>query len=164
MTVYDYKIKDANKNEVSLEQYRGKVLLIVNVASKCGNTPQYKDLQLLQEKYQDKGFQILAFPCNQFMFQEPGDEQTICEFATSRYNVTFPIHAKIHVNGSSAEPLFDYLKKEQTGVLGTKAVKWNFTKFLVDRNGIPIKRYSPNDLPLSFEKDIATACEANVLN
>jgi glutathione peroxidase len=150
MSVYDFTVKDAKGEDVSLRKYEGKVLLIVNVASKCGYTPQYKELAEIREKYHDRGFEVLAFPCNQFGWQEPGTEDEICEFAKTKYNANFPIFHKIDVNGGQAAPLFDFLKKEQTGILGTTSVKWNFTKFLVDRNGKCVHRFGPNETPTSF--------------
>ncbi|KAL0481764.1 glutathione peroxidase [Acrasis kona] len=153
-SVYDFSANNASGESVSLSEYKGKVLLIVNVASKCGLTPQYKELSELREKYHDKGFEVLAFPCNQFAGQEPGTEEEICTFAKKNYSVNFPIFSKIEVNGSNVFPLFKYLKEEQKGILGTTSVKWNFTKFLVNKDGIPVKRYSPNDSPSNAEEDI----------
>ncbi len=153
MNFYDFTVKDANGNDTSLGDYKGKLLLIVNTATGCGFTPQYEGLQMLYEKYQSKGFEILDFPCNQFANQAPGTESEIQSFCTLKYNTTFKLFAKVKVNGKDAEPLFDYLKKEKGGVLGNK-IKWNFTKFLVNPSGEVIKRYSPTDTPESIEKDI----------
>ena len=139
-SIYDYKVDDSQKNPVSLSDYKGKTLLIVNVASKCGLTPQYKGLQELYSKYSNKDFEILAFPCNQFGAQEPGSNEEIKEFCDINFNVSFKIFDKVNVNGSSASPLFKYLKNEAKGVMGSEAIKWNFTKFLIDNNGSVIKR------------------------
>ncbi|KAL4129043.1 hypothetical protein PRIC2_005055 [Phytophthora ramorum] len=152
-TFYELKDFDMDKKEVSMEEYKGKVVLVVNVSSKCGLTPtNYPELQQLYEKYQEEGLVVLAFPCNQFKSQEPGTHEEILEFV-KQYNVTFPFFEKHDVNGSNARPVFTYLKAKLPGSFGN-FVKWNFTKFLVDRNGQPFKRYAPTDLPLSFEEDI----------
>lgn len=153
-SVYDFSVKNIEGKEVKLSDYQGKVILVVNVASKCGFTPQYKDLELLYKEYHQKGFEILAFPCNQFGAQEPGDENEIKNFCSLNYDVTFPMFSKIDVNGDGAHPLYNYLKESLPGVLGTKAVKWNFTKFLVDKEGHPVKRYAPTDKPLDLKSDI----------
>lgn len=154
-TVYDYSAKTIDGDEQSLAAYRGQPLLIVNVASKCGFTPQYQGLEALYKKYADQGLVILGFPCNQFGFQEPGDEAEIKSFCSTRYAVSFPMFAKIDVNGDSAHPLYQHLKSSAKGLLGTEAIKWNFTKFLVDRNGDVVKRYAPTDTPEAIEKDLA---------
>jgi glutathione peroxidase len=154
-SVYDFSAPTINGQDVNLEQYRGKVLLIVNTASKCGFTPQYKGLQALHEKYKDKGLQILGFPCNQFGKQEQGNESQISEFCELNYGVDFQMFSKIDVNGGDAHPLYQHLKQEAPGLLGSKAVKWNFTKFLVNKNGDVVKRYAPTDTPESLESDIA---------
>ena len=151
-SIYDYKVDDSQKNPVSLSDYKGKTLLIVNVASRCGLTPQYKGLQELYSKYSNKDFEILAFPCNQFGAQEPGSNEEIKEFCDINFNVSFKIFDKINVNGASASPLFKHLKNEAKGVMGSEAIKWNFTKFLIDNNGIVIKRYSPQTTPDKIEK------------
>lgn len=153
-TVYDYSAKDINGKDVSLSQYKGKLLLIVNVASKCGFTPQYEGLEALYKELQGK-VEVLGFPCNQFGKQEPGDENEIKNFCSLTYNVTFPMFAKVDVNGSDAHPLYQFLKGEKPGLLGTEAIKWNFTKFLVDKNGCVVKRYAPTDKPEDIKKDIA---------
>ena len=153
-TVYDFNVKDADLNEVSLSEYQDKVLLVVNVASQCGLTPQYKGLQELYEKYNSNGLEILGFPCNQFKGQEPGTNEEIKFFCTEKYNVSFKIFDKIDVNGPNADPFYDFLKNEQPGVLGTKNIKWNFSKFLVNKNGEVIKRYSPTTKPEDIESDI----------
>ena len=153
MNFYDFIVKDSSGNDVSLSNYKGKLLLIVNTATGCGFTPQYQGLQALYEKYQSKGLEILDFPCNQFANQAPGTESEIQNFCTLKYNTTFKLFAKVKVNGKDAEPLFDYLKKEKSGALGN-SIKWNFTKFLVDPSGKVLKRYAPTDTPENIEKDI----------
>jgi len=154
MNIYDCVIKTMDGQDKLLGDYKGKVLLIVNTASKCGFTPQYQGLEDLYRRYQDRGFVVLAFPCNQFAHQEPGSESEIQQFCTTNYDVSFPVFAKIEVNGASAHPLYHYLKDEKPGVLGTKAIKWNFTKFLVDRSGHVVRRYAPADKPESLIGDI----------
>ena len=154
-SIYDYKVDDSQKNPVSLSDYKGKTLLIVNVASRCGLTPQYKGLQEIYSKYSNKDFEILAFPCNQFGAQEPGSNEEIKEFCDINFNVSFKIFDKINVNGSSASPLFKHLKNEAKGVMGSEAIKWNFTKFLIDNNGSVIKRYSPQTTPDKIDKDLS---------
>ena len=154
-SIYDYKVDDSQKNPVSLSDYKGKTLLIVNVASRCGLTPQYKGLQELYSKYSNKDFEILAFPCNQFGAQEPGSNEEIKEFCDINFNVSFKIFDKINVNGASASPLFKHLKNEAKGVMGSEAIKWNFTKFLIDNNGRVIKRYSPQTTPDKIDKDLS---------
>jgi glutathione peroxidase len=154
-TVYDFTARAIDGSERSLSDYRGQPLLIVNVASRCGFTPQYAGLEALYRKYADKGLVVLGFPCDQFGHQEPGDEAEIRSFCSTRYDVTFPMFAKIEVNGAEAHPLYQYLKQSAKGLLGTEAIKWNFTKFLVDRNGAVVKRYAPTDTPESIEQDLA---------
>ena len=154
-SIYDYKVDDSQKNPVYLSDYKGKTLLIVNVASRCGLTPQYKGLQELYSKYSNKDFEILAFPCNQFGAQEPGSNEEIKEFCDINFNVSFKIFDKINVNGSSASPLFKHLKNEAKGVMGSEAIKWNFTKFLIDNSGSVIKRYSPQTTPDKIDKDLS---------
>lgn len=154
MSVYTYSAKTIKGEEVSLEAYKGNVLLIVNTASECGFTPQFADLQKLYEQYKDQGFAVLGFPCNQFGGQEPGAEAEIDEFCSLNYGVNFPMFAKVDVNGEHAHPLFEYLAEEAPGLLGSKAIKWNFTKFLVDRNGKVVDRYAPNTSPTKIVKDI----------
>ncbi|MFC3885253.1 glutathione peroxidase [Bacillus songklensis] len=154
MSVYSYSAKTIKGEEVSLEQYKGKVLLIVNTASKCGFTPQYKGLQALYEKYKDQGVVVLGFPCNQFGGQEPGSEQEIESFCELNYGVTFPMFAKVDVNGENAHPLFVYLSEQAPGVFGSKMIKWNFTKFLVNGEGEVIDRFAPKTLPADIEKEI----------
>lgn len=157
MTVHDFKAKAIDGSEVPLSTYKDKVLLIVNVASRCGFTPQYAGLQKLYEEHRSSGFEILAFPCNQFGQQEPGQESEIQSFCDMTYGVKFPLFSKVDVNGAKAHPLFEFLKNEKPGFLGMKMIKWNFTKFLIDRNGHPIKRYSPQTTPSQLEKDVETA-------
>jgi glutathione peroxidase len=154
-TVYDFSAKTIDGTEQSLADYRGKALLVVNVASKCGFTPQYAGLEALHEKFRDRGFAVLGFPCDQFGHQEPGSEAEIKSFCTLHYGVTFPLFAKIDVNGANAHPLYRWLKSEKAGVLGTEAIKWNFTKFLVDAQGRVVRRYGPADKPESIAGDIA---------
>jgi glutathione peroxidase len=153
MSIYDIPITTANGEEKSLADYRGKVLVIVNVASKCGFTPQYKGLQALYETYKEQGLEILGFPCNQFMGQEPGSNEEIQDFCQVNYGVSFPVFAKIDVNGKDAHPLYKHLTKEASGILGG-AIKWNFTKFLVDRDGNVVKRYAPNTEPTKLADKI----------
>jgi glutathione peroxidase len=153
MGVYDFTVRDGSGATVSLEKYKGKVLLIVNTATHCGFTPQYEGLQKLYEAQRDKGFEILDFPCNQFGKQAPGSAEEIHEFCTLKYRTTFPQFAKINVNGADADPLYIYLKGQQTGRLGSN-IKWNFTKFLADRDGNIIKRYGPNQKPEVIERDV----------
>ncbi len=150
---YQFKAKSLQGKEISMKSYQGKVVLIVNTASKCGFTPQYKGLEALYKKYKDQGFVILGFPCNQFAHQEPGTAEEIATFCKSQYGVTFPMFAKIDVNGKDADPLYKWLKNTLPGTLDN-AIKWNFTKFLLDRNGKPIKRFESPVKPESIEKDI----------
>ncbi len=155
--IEDFAATGIDGQPVPLSAYAGKVLLIVNVASKCGFTPQYTGLQKLWEDYRDRGLVVLGFPCDQFGHQEPGNEAEIAEFCSLTYDVDFPMFAKIEVNGSGAHPLWKWLKKEKGGLLGIDAIKWNFTKFLVGRDGRPLKRYAPTDTPESLRKDIEAA-------
>lgn len=152
-SVYDFRVKTIDGKEQSLDAYKGKVLLIVNTASECGYTPQYTGLQELYSKYSKQGFEVLGFPCNQFGGQEPGTNEEIKSFCTSYYSVTFPMFAKIEVNGENADPLYKYLKSEQTGLI-TDDIKWNFTKFLIDKNGRPVDRYGSATTPETISKDI----------
>ena len=153
-SVYDFKVKDINGQEVSMSDYIGKVLLICNVASTCGFTPQYAGLQKIYDNFKDQGLEILAFPCNQFGNQEKGDEQEIKDFCEANYGVTFPIFSKIDVNGAKAEPLFVYLKSQIKGFMNTESIKWNFSKFLVNKNGQVEKRYGSLDYPEAIEADV----------
>ena len=142
-TIYDFSVKDADLKEISLEVYKEKILLIVNVASYCGLTYQYEGIENLYKKYKDQGFEVLAFPCNQFAFQEPGTNEEIKKFCDIKYGVTFKIFNKIHVNGSKSDPIYQFLREQSPGVAGTTQIKWNFTKFLINRNGEVIERFSP---------------------
>ncbi len=154
MNLYDIPIETIEGNATTLDAYRGKALLIVNVATNCGFTPQYKGLEALHRKYKDKGFVVLGFPCNQFGGQEPGREAEIRSFCDRSYGVTFPLFAKIEVNGPNAHPLYRYLKSVKKGMLGREAIAWNFTKFLVGRNGEVLRRYGPRRTPEAIEKDV----------
>jgi glutathione peroxidase len=153
-SVYDFSVKDIHGKEQKLDRYKDKVMLIVNVASNCGYTPQYKGLEQLYEKLHSRGLEVLGFPCNQFGAQEPGTEKEIESFCELNYGVTFPLFAKIDVNGDGAAPLYKYLKKAKPGLLGTEAIKWNFTKFLVDRKGNVVERYGSNVEPQAMADDI----------
>ena len=154
-SLYDIDVRTISGETQSLGAYRGKTLLIVNVASQCGFTPQYGGLEALFRKYQAQGFVVLGFPCNQFGRQEPGTEAEIQQFCTSSYDVTFPLFAKIDVNGPRTHPLYERLKSAQPGLLGTEAIKWNFTKFLVNPHGDVVARYGPSDTPEKIDRDIA---------
>lgn len=153
-TVYDFKARSLNGKPIDLKQYQGKVLLIVNTASNCGFTPQYKGLEAVYEQFRDKGVEVLGFPCNQFGAQEPGSADEIGAFCERNYGVTFPLFEKIDVNGDEAHPLFKHLKSEAPGLMGTEAIKWNFTKFLVRKDGRVYKRYAPQTEPKELMKDI----------
>ena len=159
MSIYDYSVKARDGKEVSMKDYSGKVLLIVNTATGCGFTPQYKGLQNLYNKYKEKGFEILDFPCNQFMNQAPGTAEEIHTFCTGRFGITFPQFAKIDVNGKNEEPLYNYLKNQQKGAIGPR-VKWNFTKFLVAKDGTVLKRFAPAETPEEIDEYIEKALEA----
>lgn len=152
--IYQFSGVDMQGNQKSLSDYEGKVVLIVNTASKCGFTPQFKGLEKLYAKFKDKGLEVLGFPCNQFGKQDPGSNEQISEFCELNYGVTFPMFQKIDVNGDDAHPLFNYLKSEAPGVLGTTAIKWNFTKFLVGKDGQVIKRFAPKDTPEKIEAEV----------
>ncbi len=152
--LYDFTADRADHQSVSLGDYRGRVLLIVNTASKCGFTPQYEGLEALQQNYHAQGFDVLAFPCNQFGKQEPGTESEIVEFCSLNYGASFPIFAKIEVNGAGSHPLYQWLRKQASGILGTGSIKWNFTKFLVDREGNVVKRYGSAAKPEKIAADI----------
>lgn len=153
MSIYDYKVKNRKGEDISLADFKGKVLLIVNTATGCGFTPQYEGLEKLYEEYHEKGLEILDFPCNQFGHQAPGSDSEIHEFCTAKYKTQFDQFAKIEVNGDKADPLYNFLKEQKPGKLG-KAIKWNFTKFLVDKNGKVVKRYAPTIEPEKIEKEI----------
>jgi glutathione peroxidase len=152
--VYDFTCKASGGSEKSLADYKGKVLLVVNTASKCGFTPQFAGLEDIYKEYKDKGLEILGFPCNQFGKQDPGSNGEITEFCQLNYGVSFQMFDKIEVNGGGADPFFKYLKKEAPGALGTQGIKWNFTKFLIDAEGNVLKRYAPKDKPSAIAKDI----------
>ena len=151
MSIYKYTAAALSGEEVPMETWRGRVLLIVNTASACGFTPQYAGLEALYKKHKDEGLTVLGFPCNQFGAQEPGDEAQIGAFCEKNYGVTFPMFAKIDVNGANAHPLFQYLTRDKPGILGTEAIKWNFTKFLIDRDGDPVSRHAPQVKPEDLE-------------
>jgi glutathione peroxidase len=157
MSVYDYSARSIDGAEQPLSQYRGHPLLIVNVASKCGFTPQYAGLEALYRKYRERGLLVLGFPCDQFGHQEPGDEAEIKNFCSLNYGVSFPMFGKINVNGAEAHPLYRFLKQARPGLLGLESIKWNFTKFLINKDGEPVKRYAPSDKPESLEADVETA-------
>lgn len=152
--ITDFHVKAADGSDADLSAYAGKVLLVVNVASKCGFTPQYEGLEALHRRYADRGFEVLGFPCNQFGAQEPGNAEEIANFCSLTYDVTFPVFAKIDVNGSGADPLYGELKKQAPGFLGTEGIKWNFTKFLVGRDGQVVERYAPTTKPEEIAADI----------
>ncbi|MFC4251176.1 glutathione peroxidase [Sinimarinibacterium flocculans] len=154
-TVYEFEAKTIDGQTQKLDSYAGKVLLVVNVASKCGFTPQYKGLEALWRKYKDQGLVVLGFPCDQFGHQEPGDENEIKNFCSLSYDVSFPMFAKIEVNGVNAHPLYRHLKHEAPGLLGSEAIKWNFTKFLIGKDGKVVKRYGSMDTPEKIDGDIA---------
>jgi len=154
-SIYDFTAKSLQGKDVSLADYRGKPMLIVNTASKCGFTPQYEGLEKLYEQHKDKGLVVLGFPCNQFGAQEPGSEAEIGAFCQANYGVTFPMFSKIDVNGPKAHPLYAYLKGEKAGILGTKSIKWNFTKFLVDRDGRVVNRFAPTTKPEDIQNAVA---------
>lgn len=153
-TIADFKATLPNGETIDLAGKQGKVLLIVNTASKCGFTPQYDGLEALWRKYGKRGFEVIAFPCNQFGGQEPGTADEIDQFCKVNFGLSFPLMGKVEVNGSGADPLFDWLKAEAPGLMGTKSIKWNFTKFLIDRDGKVVRRYAPTDKPESLERDI----------
>ena len=159
-TVYDFEARRIDGQDIALSQFRGKVMLIVNTASQCGFTPQFGGLEQLHESYAAKGLAVLGFPCNQFGAQDPGNDSEIASFCQVNYGVTFPMMSKIDVNGPSAHPLYKWLCAEAPGLLGSKAIKWNFTKFLVGRDGRVIKRYAPLDKPAALAKDIEAALAA----
>ncbi len=154
MSIYNFQIKTMDQKFIDLTAYKDQVLLIVNVASQCGFTKQYEGLESLFQTYKVRGFSVLGFPCNQFGSQEPGSEAEIKKFCEIKYNITFPLFAKIFVNGPKTEPLYSYLKANKTGFLGIPAVKWNFTKFLIDRKGNVLKRYAPQTDPMAIAQDI----------
>ncbi|MDM5212098.1 glutathione peroxidase [Peribacillus sp. NJ4] len=154
MSIYEFEVNKINGETISLEEYRGKVMIIVNTASKCGFSPQYDDLQSLYVQYKEDGLAVLGFPCNQFLKQEPGDDLEIDSYCKLNHGVTFPMFAKVNVNGKEAHPLFSYLTENAPGVMGSKSIKWNFTKFLIDRDGNIVSRYAPKTKPLEMEEDL----------
>ena len=154
MTIYDYSATNINGQEAALSEYQDKVLLIVNTASKCGFTPQFEGLEGLHKELAEQGLVVLGFPCNQFGGQDPGNDGEIEEFCQLNYGVSFPMFSKVEVNGDATHPLFEYLKKQAKGLLGSQKIKWNFTKFLVNRQGEVVKRYAPTDKPQAIKKDI----------
>ena len=154
-TIADFTVEKPDGTPLDLSDKLGKVLLVVNVASKCGFTPQYDGLEALKLKFADKDFEVLGFPCNQFGAQEPGNAEEIASFCKLTYDVTFPVLKKVEVNGAGASPLYDWMKGQAPGLMGSKSIKWNFTKFLIDREGKVVRRYGPTDAPASIEKDIA---------
>jgi|TARA_Y100000114_G_C11553220_1_gene228220 glutathione peroxidase len=153
-TIADFTVVNNKGEQIDLKQKLGKIILVVNTASKCGFTPQYEGLEELFQQYREQGFEVLAFPCNQFGGQEPGNASEIAEFCKVNFGLTFPLMEKVDVNGDDASPLFDWMKAEKPGLMGSKAIKWNFTKFLIDREGNVVKRYAPTDAPKSISKDI----------
>ena len=153
-TIADFTVINNKGEQIDLKQKLGKIILVVNTASKCGFTPQYEGLEELFQQYREQGFEVLAFPCNQFGGQEPGNASEIAEFCKVNFGLTFPLMEKVDVNGDDASPLFDWMKVEKPGLMGSKAIKWNFTKFLIDREGNVVKRYAPTDAPKSIAKDI----------
>ena len=153
-TIADFTVINNKGEQIDLKQKLGKIILVVNTASKCGFTPQYGGLEELFQQYREQGFEVLAFPCNQFGGQEPGNASEIAEFCKVNFGLTFPLMEKVDVNGDDASPLFDWMKAEKPGLMGSKAIKWNFTKFLIDREGNVVKRYAPTDAPKSIAKDI----------
>lgn len=155
-TVYDFSATNIRGEEKPLSQYQGQVMLIVNTASRCGFTPQLDGLEVLHKKYSDKGLAIIGFPCNQFLYQDPGSNSDIATFCQRNYGVSFPMYAKIDVNGRGTHPLYKFLKSSARGMWGTQRIKWNFTKFLIDKNGKVIRRYAPKVTPAAIEKDIAS--------
>ncbi len=159
MNIHDIQVRGIDGSEQTLASYTGQVLLIVNVASRCGFTPQYTGLEALYQKFRSQGFAVLGFPCDQFGHQEPGDEAAIRQFCTLNYSVTFPLFAKLEVNGAAAHPLYRFLKEARPGLLGTEAIKWNFTKFLVGRDGVVLQRYAPTDKPESLAAAIGAALD-----
>lgn len=155
--ITDFQVKAADGSLTSMDRFKGIVVLVVNVASKCGFTPQYKGLEEIYKQFKDQGFTIVGFPCNQFGAQEPGSNQEIQQFCEMNYGVTFPVMGKVNVNGNEADPIYQWLKSSAPGLLGTEMIKWNFTKFLVGRNGEVLKRYAPQDEPKDIVEDIKKA-------
>lgn len=160
MSIYDFVVKDSKGEDVSLSNYKDKVIIVVNTASACGYTPQYKDLQALYEEYKEEGLVILGFPCNQFMNQEPGSNEEIQSFCELNFGVNFPVFGKIDVNGDKADPLFKYLSSKAPGIMGLKSIKWNFTKFIIDKNGEVIERFAPQTNPQEMRSTIEKLLKA----
>ncbi|WP_088071985.1 glutathione peroxidase [Gottfriedia luciferensis] len=160
MSIYDFQVKDSKGESIALSKYENKVVIVVNTASACGYTPQYKDLQALYEEYKEQGLVILGFPCNQFMNQEPGSNEEIQSFCELNYGVTFPVFGKIDVNGEKADPLFKYLSAEAPGIMGLKSIKWNFTKFIIDKKGEVIERFAPQTNPQEMRSVIEKLLKA----
>lgn len=160
MSVYDFSVRSIDGRTRSMAEFRGHPMLVVNVASACGYTPQYAGLEVLYRKYKDRGFVVLGFPCDQFGHQEPGTNEEIQRFCATTYDVTFPLFSKIDVNGDSADPLFKWLKRQKKGLLGTEIIKWNFSKFLVGADGEVVRRYGSNDKPEAIEKDVVRELQA----
>lgn len=158
--IHNFTVKNNKDDDVNLEEYKGKVLLIVNTASKCGFTPQYDGLQALHDEFKEQDFEVLAFPCDQFGNQEPGDDDAIEQFCSLNFGVSFPLFKKLEVNGSNADPIFTYLKSSAPGLMGSKSIKWNFTKFLIGKDGNAIKRYAPTTKPEEIKPDINKALNA----
>jgi len=158
-TIYDYEVTTIDGRRLAMDGFRGQVMLIVNVASRCGYTPQYRGLEALYRSHRDRGFVVLGFPCDQFGRQEPGTEAEIQAFCETRFGVSFPMFAKVEVNGRKAEPLFRFLKSAARGMMGSSAIKWNFTKFLVDRDGVVRRRYGPRTTPAELEPDVLALLE-----
>jgi len=156
MSIYDFKVKTIDGKDTTLADYKGKAMVIVNVASECGYTPQYQGLEELYKRHKDQGLVVLGFPCNQFGAQEPGSDGEIKSFCSNKFHVTFPLFSKIDVNGSNAHPLYEFLKKEEKGILGTEAIKWNFTKFLVNKEGKVVRRFAPATSPEAMEPELKT--------
>ena len=160
MSIYDFQVKDSKGELIPLSNYKDQVVIVVNTASKCGYTPQYKDLQALYEEYKNEGLVVIGFPCNQFMNQEPGSNEEIQSFCELNYGVTFPIFGKVDVNGENADPLFKYLSKNAPGIMGLKSIKWNFTKFIIDKNGEVVERVAPQTNPQDMKATVEKLLKA----
>lgn len=160
MSIYDFQVKDSKGQLIPLSNYKDQVVVVVNTASKCGYTPQYKDLQALYEEYKNEGLVVIGFPCNQFMNQEPGSNEEIQSFCELNYGVTFPIFGKVDVNGENADPLFKYLSKNAPGIMGLKSIKWNFTKFIIDKNGEVVERVAPQTNPQEMKATVEKLLKA----
>jgi len=160
VSIYDFQVKDSKGQLIPLSNYKDQVVIVVNTASKCGYTPQYKDLQALYEEYKNEGLVVIGFPCNQFMNQEPGSNEEIQSFCELNYGVTFPIFGKVDVNGENADPLFKYLSKNAPGIMGLKSIKWNFTKFIIDKNGEVVERVAPQTNPQDMKATVEKLLKA----